>query len=246
MGAEGGAPRGRGPAARLARAPLRRHRRNRGARRPRAGAAGAARPGRVVLRAPGRSGAAGRAVRARHQAVGGRGRLPRSAPAARPRPPRTGAHGRGGAHARVRYRRDQERRQRPRRLHARRPLPDGAGARPARLPRAGRLQHLRDRLRGRRRALRRRVDRRRPAERQHVGARRPPLRRLGPLTVVPRPARAGRLRARVRDPLSGGGARRRPSGQAGRSARRAARARRGDGLPVRLGAAAVVLARRRA
>ena len=59
-----------------------------------------------------------------------------------------------------------------------RPLPDGARAGPARLPRARRLQHLRHRLRGRRRALRGRVDRRRPAERQHVGARRPPLRRV--------------------------------------------------------------------
>ena len=68
--------------------------------------------------------------------------------------------------------------QRARRLHARRPLPDGAGARPAGLPRAGRLLDLRDRLRRRRRPLRRRVDRRRPAERQHVGARRAPLRRL--------------------------------------------------------------------
>ena len=69
-------------------------------------------------------------------------------------------------------------RQRSRRLHARRPLPDGAGAWPAGLPRAGRLLDLRDRLRRRRRPLRRRVDRRRPAERQHVGARRAPLRRV--------------------------------------------------------------------
>ena len=47
-----------------------------------------------------------------------------------------------------------------------------------RLPRPRRLQHLRDRLRRRRRPVRGGMDRRGPAERQHVGARRAPLRRL--------------------------------------------------------------------
>ena len=147
----------------------------------------------------------------------------------------TRTRGRSRAHARLRHRRHQDGRQRPRRLHARRPLPDGARAGSARLPRARRLQHLRHRLRGRRRALRSRVDRRRPAERQHVGARRPPLRRVRAVAVVPRPAGDRRLRTRVRDPLPGGGARRRTAGQAGRPARRAVRARCRDGRSASAG-----------
>ena len=120
---------------RLDAAPLRRHGADRGDRRARARAAGAARPGGVVLRAPGGRRPAGRPVRARPEAVGARRDprgLPRPAPPARPRPDRGAARRRGRARARIRDAGIRTVDQRPRRLHARRPLPDGPGARTAR------------------------------------------------------------------------------------------------------------------
>ena len=151
----------------------------------------------------------------------------------------------GGADPGVRRGRPQDGDQRARRLHARRQLPDGAGARAARAPRARGLLHLRDRLRRRGGRVCRGVDRRGPAERQHVGARRAPLRRLRALDLVRRRARVRGLRARVRDPLPRGGAPGRPPAAHRPALRPAAREGGRDRRPLGLGAPALVRARRR-
>ncbi len=246
--AAGRPPGRRQPADRAAAAPLRRDRRGARGAGPDARAARPARPRGVLLRPPGGRGPRRRAVRAGAAHVGpGRdpGRLPRQAPAARPRPDRERAGAGRVARAAVRAGRVEDRAERPGRLHARRPLPDGADPRHARAARAGGLQHLRHRLLRRRRAAGGRVARRGAAVVGRVGARRAALRRLRELAALRRGAGLPGLRARVRHPLPARGAARRPAAAHVAAVRPAAGARRGLRRALGLGAAAVVRRGRR-
>ncbi len=230
-GARGRAHGRAGPAGGLDGAPVSGHRgdpRDRGAR---SSAADRARPGRLLVPAPGTRRAAARALRMglppRLGRQGAAARVRQGAVRRRSRPARALHRGRGGARARVRQSGGHARGQRPDPVHAGRQSADRAGVRSHQLLSLLRVQ-LRHRAGGRRRQGDGRMDRGRRAGVGSVGSRCAPLHRLRHSGVHLRQGTRA-VPERVRDRVAVRGAPGRAAGQDDALVRDAA----GEGRHVR-------------